>query len=163
MWTEHWTTIEVKLFLSLCDILRLCATFCAIYANCMNTYQNITKWTFCLTKYQVVYHTRYILCLTKYQQGTYSICKAMVDLLLANCWHSYFDKMMVMIIMNAMMSYNQINSEGYLHWRVFCSHNSLSCGWWFLIEWKILHAHMEKITKMSSSFMFKMHRFGMEQ
>ena len=67
----------------------------------MKTYQNITKWTFCLTKYQVVYHTRYILCLTKYQQGTYSICKAMVDLLLANCRHSKM--MMVMIIVIAMM------------------------------------------------------------
>jgi len=44
-----------------------------------------------------------ILCWTKYQQGTYSICKAMVDLLLANCQFFYFDKMTMMMMMMVMI------------------------------------------------------------
>jgi len=44
-----------------------------------------------------------ILCWTKYQQGTYSICKATVDLLLANCQFFYFDKMTMMMMMMVMI------------------------------------------------------------
>ena len=79
-----------------------------------------------------------ILCWTKYQQGTYSICKAMVDLLLANCQFFYFDKMTMMMMMMVMIMIAMMmkelwsnqscwSTDGYLHWRVLCFHKSLSC------------------------------------